>query len=1217
MTFENSNLRVELDVSPYGVSLTRIQDKVTGVQYLSGRTSLFEFAADDGTPYRSNDGMSLESVAERPGRRLTVTLLATGAPLRFTISLSTEPNDTAVIFGLRVQNLGGSRVFLRTVLPKLHGITTANPARSMVMVPKEIGSVGTLWSHEVTFGSPFNIGVGLPAETGVNSMEVASLYDPDGRGGIFFADLDGHLESGILPIHLTVMQQEVAGFWTAHLKPFQAVDAPRLAIGVHHSGDWHAAVDYYVAAHQSRWRFPDTPAWLKENPLYSFGGGGAGGIYLRYRPIPLESRIRKFDDLPVLLHDARRFGSDIVYLWDYWEAPRDGEYIDEWQEPYFNKGDYIPRRDGEFGGNEAFTRGIAKVHAEGGKVILYVEPFILYPTSILGRKKGALWASTNAFGNLFRDRANAEVYPGYLKMNAAFVPWQDEVVKIAQRLVGEYGADGIMLDSWGWQMNWEMQTVAEGLKYNSSEYSQAVLRLVDRVRAAVRAIKPDTVVISETTAGPIARHVDGGVSGDLYFLWERGANADRIVGSPVRYGMPNVNFFGNGRDLAELHQVFAAGHNLALCTPCWVDKNDADPRTGPDFMWAAQGHIKALVDARKRFKDALVYGRQRASVPSTSPDVAVYGYDGTSNAVLTAVNLHSEARVTAVTLGAGEAGTTWQDAFTGEAFRAEGRTLLVPVGPALDPSGIRILHRAAAGAAAAYPVMAYDPYVLRQPFGDLFASWTPYGGEWRVSGDQVLARTPRSVGGITFDTRTGANFSYEAGVALTSGGEAGLSFRLADAFRQVEDVTEIGEAYVKGYDVVLSLPEQRVKLAKRPYELLATVPAALAAGVPYRLTVLANGSRIQVFLNGRPVIDLFERSSASGRFGLVSNDAAVAFTGLMAAQWMPPFTPHHLYGDIRETWELLGSDLSPLGMPTTSEADAASSGRFNAFERGYIYWKESTGAHAVYGLIGAKWNALGRERVFGYPLTDELVAPDGAGRYNDFENGGSIYWHVGSPVAYEVHGAIAASWRARGGVRSPLGYPVSDELDAARGGRVSKFQYGSVFLTPWRETLAVFGRIGEKYEALGREAGFGYPVRDEGRTSDGGYLQDFENGGAIVLAPGAAAAHEIHGAIRAHWSHIGAERSPLGYPTSDEVSANGGRAQKFQWGFMMWSPESGAHEVHGVIGAKYADLRLERSWLGYPITDEMSTGGGEGRMNYFQHGMITWHPSTGVIVYYY
>ena len=41
MTFENSKLRVELDVSPNGVGLTGIQDRVTGVQYLSGRTSLF------------------------------------------------------------------------------------------------------------------------------------------------------------------------------------------------------------------------------------------------------------------------------------------------------------------------------------------------------------------------------------------------------------------------------------------------------------------------------------------------------------------------------------------------------------------------------------------------------------------------------------------------------------------------------------------------------------------------------------------------------------------------------------------------------------------------------------------------------------------------------------------------------------------------------------------------------------------------------------------------------------------------------------------------------------------------------------------------------------------------------------------------------------------------------------------------------------------------
>ena len=284
----------------------------------------------------------------------------------------------------------------------------------------------------------------------------------------------------------------------------------------------------------------------------------------------------------------------MVYLWDYWKGPFKCEYIDENRAPYFNKGDYIPRSD--LGGNEELFKGIKTVHDDKGKVIMYLEPFIIYPTSIIGKKKREDWASFNQFGFPMLDRNAVEVYPRIIKMNAAYVPWQDEVVKIAQRLVGEYGADGVMLDSWGWQMNWAIQTKIEGIKYSPKEYSEAVLKLVDRVRAAVRAIKPDAVVLSETTSGQMGRHVDGGISADFaeydnpdepLFPWLRNATKGKILASPVRYGLPKVNFFGNGRTLGELHQVYAAGHNLALCSRCHPkgstqDFIDSQCRTHPE-----------------------------------------------------------------------------------------------------------------------------------------------------------------------------------------------------------------------------------------------------------------------------------------------------------------------------------------------------------------------------------------------------------------------------------------------------------------------------------------------------------------------------------------------------------------------------------------------------------------------------------------------------------
>jgi uncharacterized protein with LGFP repeats len=41
--------------------------------------------------------------------------------------------------------------------------------------------------------------------------------------------------------------------------------------------------------------------------------------------------------------------------------------------------------------------------------------------------------------------------------------------------------------------------------------------------------------------------------------------------------------------------------------------------------------------------------------------------------------------------------------------------------------------------------------------------------------------------------------------------------------------------------------------------------------------------------------------------------------------------------------------------------------------------------------------------------------------------------------------------------------------------------------------------------------------------------------------------------IKARWSALGWERSYLGYPTSDEFAISGGRRSNFQNGYIIWN----------------------------------------------------------------
>ena len=158
--------------------------------------------------------------------------------------------------------------------------------------------------------------------------------------------------------------------------------------------------------------------------------------------------------------------------------------------------------------------------------------------------------------------------------------------------------------------------------------------------------------------------------------------------------------------------------------------------------------------------------------------------------------------------------------------------------------------------------------------------------------------------------------------------------------------------------------------------------------------------------------------------------------------WTVIGTSKKVYGAIGQKWVALNGIKGPLGVPQSDELDAANGGRYNEFQNGFIFWTPQTNAHAVYGDIGKKWTELGRERGFGYPLTDEQEAS--GGRYNEFQNGGYIYW---SPPtgAHAVYGLIAKKWVELGREKSALGFPTSDEEPAANGGRISKFQHGAIF----------------------------------------------------------------------------------------------------------------------------------------------------------------------------
>jgi uncharacterized protein with LGFP repeats len=160
--------------------------------------------------------------------------------------------------------------------------------------------------------------------------------------------------------------------------------------------------------------------------------------------------------------------------------------------------------------------------------------------------------------------------------------------------------------------------------------------------------------------------------------------------------------------------------------------------------------------------------------------------------------------------------------------------------------------------------------------------------------------------------------------------------------------------------------------------------------------------------------------------------------------------------------------------------------------------------------------------------------------------------------------------------------------------------------------------IDDKHAELGGPNGFLGPAVDEGAgsaemdTADGrGRVRDFQ-GGSIYWSA-ATGAHEVHGAIRIRWAQLGGV-GELGFPVTDERGTPDGRGRfnHFERGSIYWTPETEAHDVRGPIRDKWEELGWERSNLGYPTSDQRRHG--DTLSNEFEGGAIVWNPASGADV---
>lgn len=159
--------------------------------------------------------------------------------------------------------------------------------------------------------------------------------------------------------------------------------------------------------------------------------------------------------------------------------------------------------------------------------------------------------------------------------------------------------------------------------------------------------------------------------------------------------------------------------------------------------------------------------------------------------------------------------------------------------------------------------------------------------------------------------------------------------------------------------------------------------------------------------------------------------------------------------------------------------------------------------------------------------------------------------------------------------------------------------------------------IDQRYNA---DAGFrtvlGSPIGLEQGTSSLRY-RDYQNGRAYWTPQ--SGVHEVNGLIEAKYFNVGAH-GVIGEPTTDETQTpdGTGRYNHFKGesngvaSSIYWTASTGAQFIQGAIRDKWAALEWERGPLGYPTESETTASDGVSKYNNFQkHGTIYWSPAHG------
>ncbi len=525
---------------------------------------------------------------------ITLVLRHAATDLRLELAVKLPDDDVAADCTLTVANDAAQSQTILTSFPYLSGLClgeSREPNLGVMVANSGTAGLPAWHEHWTNFGGVYG--------GGHMTMQWQAIYEPSKNEGLGFIIMDPDIRNKYMRCYPEA-RMEVLYFPEDTLQPGEELRYPPVRLLVH-QGNWRVVARQYRQWISDAWELRQPPAWLDDVDLYigpwiPFGEEVAAaqqqpdvpGAFTSFRQLP---RLYLNDPHLYDLKEWAMYNSLVLS-----DAPKEaGHYVHA-------DGTYYPRHD--LGGAPALREGVAAAHRIGRRVLFYVEGTIVHKTSELTLGGvGERWMILDEHGQPL-DR-----YPGHWSMCPGCEEWQDHLAEVCKRLLWETGADGIRLDSLG--SPWFPCYNPAHNHESPFDWNKWILQLLQKVRAAMDEVNPQTTLWTEHPVDFYGKYCDGA-------LCQRcpGAEVPPVrIACPTSYRLYYYGHRNNGdAGLAALNGLVAENPYL------YVKAEDWGWIHGSFGRWKDAGPVTRWPELHATLREAMIYGYPTDVDPQAEDD---------------------------------------------------------------------------------------------------------------------------------------------------------------------------------------------------------------------------------------------------------------------------------------------------------------------------------------------------------------------------------------------------------------------------------------------------------------------------------------------------------------------------------------------------------------------------------------------------------------------